>query len=133
MKNLVSITAAGLVVAAVATIAKAEQAPIAGHSILGVQVNVQSVVTTGYSANTLIGASVFNDQKKQVGTVHDLIVSTDGQVNLAIVEVGGFIGIGSKYVAIPARLFKEGKKKTVVLPGASEAELKKMPAFQYAG
>ncbi|MEM9470875.1 MAG: PRC-barrel domain-containing protein [Pseudomonadota bacterium] len=113
--------------------AKADQTPIAGHTVLGVQVNVESVVTTGYSANRLIGATVFNSDKKEVGRIHDLIVSTDGQVNLAIVEVGGFIGIGSKYVAIPARLFKEGVKQSVLLPGASEAELKKMPPFQYAG
>ena len=131
--NRMSYVAIAALLAVAPAPANAGQTPIAGHTVLGVQVNVESVVTTGYSANRLIGATVYNDDKKEVGKVHDLIVSTDGQVNLAIVEVGGFIGIGSKYVAIPARLFKEGAKQSVMLPGASEAELKKMPPFRYAG
>lgn len=103
-----------------------------GETVLGVVVDVEKVVTNGYSANSLIGTTVHNDHKKEVGTVHDLILSTGGEVNLAIVEVGGFLGIGSKYVAVPAGLFKPTDKGDVILPGATEAELKKIPAFRYA-
>ena len=103
-----------------------------GETVLGVEVNVAKVVTKGYSANKLIGATVHNDAKKEVGTVHDLIVATDGEVSLAILEVGGFVGLGSKWVAVPASLFQPGEKNNVILPKATEAELKKIPAFKYA-
>ena len=100
--------------------------------MLGVEVNVAAVKASGYRASRLIGATVHNDNKRAIGTVNDLIVSTDGKVNLAIIDVGGFLGIGAKHVAIPTKLFERGAKNTVVLPKATEKELKAMPAFHYA-
>ncbi|SPH18268.1 hypothetical protein DEA8626_01800 [Defluviimonas aquaemixtae] len=131
MKTVFTPLAAALIVAA-PTFAVAEEKPVAGGSIMGVEVHVESVVANGYSANKLIGQTVHNDQKKEVGMVHDLIVGTGGDVSLAIVEVGGFLGMGSKWVAVPAGLFEPGPKAELVLPGATEAKLKEMPAFRYA-
>ena len=132
MKHMHKLLLATVIFAATPVLAQAGNAPTVGETVLGVEVNVAKVVTSGYSANKLIGATVHNNQKKEVGTVHDLIVATDGEVSLAIVEVGGFIGLGSKYVAVPALLFEPGEKDDVILPQATEAELKSMPAFRYA-
>lgn len=107
-------------------------APIVGESILGVEVNVAKVAAAGYSANKLIGTTIHNEAGKEVGTVHDLIVAPDGEVSLAVVEVGGFIGIDSKWVAVPATMFEPAEAGDVVLPKATEEELTKMPAFRYA-
>ena len=112
--------------------AETKSAPIVGTSILGVRVDVTAVETTGFRASRLIGAAVYNDKKKEIGRVNDLIISTAGKVNLAIVDVGGFLGLGSKHVAIPSQLFKRGAKDTVVLPGATQKDLKDMPAFRFA-
>ena len=112
--------------------APASDAPLVGGTILGVKIDVQGVAATGYRASQLIGIAVFNDKNKEVGTVHDLILSDNGMVNLAILEVGGFIGIGAKYVAVPAHLFTDVNAKRVTLPGLSEQKLKDMPTFQYA-
>ncbi len=125
-----------ITVAAIAILAPnlslAGNAPTVGETVLGVEVNVARVVTNGYSANDLIGATVRNEKKEEVGTVHDLIVSTDGDISLAIIEVGGFVGLGSKWVAVPASMFEPGKGNEVVLPRATEAALKNMPPFRYA-
>lgn len=107
-------------------------APIVGESILGVEINVAKVAAAGYSANKLIGSTVHNDEKKEVGIVHDLIVAPDGEISLAVVEVGGFVGIDSKWVAVPAVMFEPAADGDVVLPKATEEELTKMPAFRYA-
>ena len=129
MKATIKMLAAGALIMTGATFATAQTV---GESILGVEVNVAKVVTRGYSANKLIGANVHNDQDKSIGYVHDLILGTEGDLSLAIVEVGGFLGIGSKWVAVPAELFKPGNKDNiVVLPKATAEELKKIPAFNY--
>ena len=108
------------------------QAQTVGETVLGVQVNVDKVVTQGYSANKLIGANVHNSQDKSIGYVHDLILAPSGELSLAIVEVGGFLGIGTKWVAVPAEMFEPGTKANIViLPKATEAELKKIPEFKY--
>lgn len=115
------------------TVANAENAaPVVGESVLGVEVSVSTVASKGYSANSLIGATVHNDKAQDIGSVHDLIVGVEGEVSLAIVEVGGFLGLGSKWVAVPAYMFEPGPSGDVILAGASEAALKSMPAFRYA-
>lgn len=106
--------------------------PVAGQTVLGVEVNVATINANGYSANKLIGANVYNDANQMVGSVHDLIVGVEGEVSLAIVEVGGFLGLGSKWVAVPAHLFEADADSKVVLANASEAALKAMPPFTYA-
>lgn len=83
-----------------------------GETVLGVEVNVAKIVTEGYGANKLIGANVYNGQDKSVGYVHDLIVAPDGELSLAILEVGGFIDIDSKWVAVPADMFQPATTAT---------------------
>lgn len=106
--------------------------PMAGETILGVEVNVAKVRAAGYSANALIGTDVQNETGARVGAVHDLIIAPKGDVSLAIMEVGGFIGIDSKWVAVPADMFEAGEGGHFVLPKATEEELTKMPSFRYA-
>jgi len=107
-------------------------APVAGQTVLGVEVNVAAINANGYSANKLIGADVYNGADQVVGSVHDLIVGVEGEVSLAILEVGGFLGLGSKWVAVPAHLFEADTNSKVILADASEAALKAMPPFAYA-
>jgi uncharacterized protein YrrD len=103
-----------------------------GETILGVEVNVAKVQAAGYSANQLIGADVQNETGARVGAVHDLIIAPEGAVSLAIMEVGGFIGIDSKWIAVPADMFEPADDGHFILPKATEEELKKMPSFRYA-
>lgn len=107
-------------------------APVAGQTVLGVEVSVAHINANGYSANKLIGSDVYNDKNQVVGSVHDLIVGVEGEVSLAIIEVGGFLGIASKWVAVPAHLFEADAASKVVLAEASEAALRAMPPFAYA-
>ncbi len=136
MSTIRPLIAAVTMTAATAFSAMAESpgggAPTVGASILGVRVDVAAVEATGFRASRLIGAPVYNDKDKEIGSVNDLIVAGDGRVNIAIIDVGGFLGIDAKHVAIPSHLFEQGKGEKVVLPGATEKELKAMPAFHYA-
>ncbi len=114
------------------TSAIAQEAPVAGTAILGVQVDVKAVSATGYRATKLLGSDVYNDQDEEVGKLDDLIIAGDGQVTLAVLSVGGFLGIGAKNVAVPIQLFKAADGGKIVLPKATKDELKGMPEFKYA-
>ncbi|MEL6101934.1 MAG: PRC-barrel domain-containing protein [Pseudomonadota bacterium] len=129
MRNIF-ITCAALLTAAPAF--AENTVPVAGQTVLGVEVNVATINANGHSANKLIGADVHNSDDQVVGSVHDLIVGVEGEVSLAILEVGGFLGIGSKWVAVPAHLFEADGNSKVILADASEAALKAMPPFSYA-
>src|SRR5262245_44487122 len=59
-------------------------------------VPAQSVtVTNWYKQN------VYDPADKQIGEVRDVLVTKDGTVSALIISVGGFLGIGSKDVAVP--------------------------------
>ncbi|OLP54530.1 photosystem reaction center subunit H [Rhizobium rhizosphaerae] len=53
------------------------------------------------SANRYIGQSVYNSNDESIGEINDVIFSTDGSVEAAVIGVGGFLGIGEKNVAVP--------------------------------
>ncbi len=84
----------------------------------------------GVRASQIIGAGVYGDGSDEIGTVDDLILTPTGQVTLAVVAVGGVIGIGSKRVAVPFDQLKRLPEK-IVVPGATKESFGAMPTFMY--
>ena len=85
-------------------------------------------------AGKIIGASVYNDQKEKIGSIDDLIIKNNNQIVMAIVSVGGFLGINNKLVAIPYEQVHVdlGNKDTpVLLAGANKDTLSAMPTFTF--
>jgi len=90
-----------------------------------------AVVAKGYRASKLIGASVTNEKNENVGSLDDLIVDQK-RAMFAVLQVGGFLGIGKHLVAVPyesLQISDDGKK--IALPGATKDELKKLAEFKY--
>src|ERR1700716_498898 len=88
-------------------------------------------VADGYRFSKLRGETVYNSTNEKIGTLDDLIVGKD-RVLFAIIQVGGFLGIGSRLVAVPytsLQISQEGKH--IVLPGATKEQLKALPEFVY--
>jgi sporulation protein YlmC with PRC-barrel domain len=46
-------------------------------------------------------AEILNKANEKIASVSDLILSADGKVHYAVLSVGGVVGIGAKYTAIP--------------------------------
>jgi sporulation protein YlmC with PRC-barrel domain len=84
----------------------------------------------GTRLSKVIGSTVYADPNTSIGTVDDLIMTSDNQVAMAIVSVGGFLGLGSKLVAVPYDQLKSDGGKTM-LPGVTKDSLKAMPNFTY--
>ena len=51
-------------------------------------------------ASKLIKASVYDVHNRKIGSVQDLVVDKDGQVDAVVVDVGSFLGMGGKDVAV---------------------------------
>ena len=106
-------------------------APVAGKIVLGVSETETVGVARGYRASKLLGAAVYNEHDEKVGKVGDLIIRQDDTLSFAIVDVGGFLGVGKRHVAIPVKQFTSVHPK-VVLPGATKEALKGLPPFEFA-
>jgi sporulation protein YlmC with PRC-barrel domain len=88
-------------------------------------------VATGFRASKVIGASVLNETGQTVGTIDDLIITHSEQVPFAVLSVGGFLGIGTKYIVVPYNALQI-RDKHMVLPGATKESLRALPEFNYA-
>ena len=54
-----------------------------------------------WRTSKLIGVDVYGPDDKKVGDVTEVIVDKSGKVEMVTIGVGGFLGIGSKDVAVP--------------------------------
>ncbi|MBN9047276.1 MAG: PRC-barrel domain-containing protein [Rhizobiales bacterium] len=84
----------------------------------------------------LIGLNIVNNENTTIGEIKDLIIS-DGRLAGYIVSVGGFLGIGEKYVIVsPAAVtvaYSEADKKWSAKMDATKDEIEKAPEFKYDG
>jgi sporulation protein YlmC with PRC-barrel domain len=106
-------------------------APVAGRAVLGVTVAETQMVAPGYRATRLLNKEVLNEKGDKIGKIDDLVIAPDGTLSIAVVNVGGFVGVAGHRVAIPVRQF-ERIAPNPVLPGATKESLKALPDFQYA-
>ena len=93
------------------------------------KVDPQSLAT-GYRTSKVVGSTVVNETNQTVGTIDDLIVTPTEMVPFAVLSVGGFLGMGTKYVVVPFSSLQV-KDKQMVLPGATKDSLKALPDFKY--
>lgn len=85
---------------------------------------------SGVRVSKIVGATVYTSDNKDLGKIDDLVMTKDNQVTLAVVSVGGFLGVGSKLVAFPYKaLTQDGDHLT--LPGVTVDSLNAMPSFEY--
>jgi sporulation protein YlmC with PRC-barrel domain len=84
-------------------------------------------VARGYRAEALTLKSVINDKGEMIGRIGDLIFGENGNI-YGIIAVSELVGPGGHLAAIPFRDLKlDDQRVEIVLPGASQAALKKMP------
>jgi sporulation protein YlmC with PRC-barrel domain len=84
-------------------------------------------------ASEIRGTHVKNPQGQDLGPIDEVLIDPDtGQVRFVILEVGGFLGLGSTRVAVPLGAFQitqEGDKPKWVLD-ADQEKLKNAPKVQ---
>ena len=86
------------------------------------------------SANDFIGKRVYSRNGDDIGKVADLILTDDGSVSAVVLGVGGFLGIGTKDVAISMAsidMAKDGNSVKLVMD-ATKDQLKAAPTYDSA-
>tara|TARA_R110000787_G_scaffold127635_3_gene239096 strand:- start:71 stop:730 length:660 start_codon:yes stop_codon:yes gene_type:complete len=99
----------------------------------GEQANSAVTVAEGryvLSAGELIGQSVRDASGAEIATVDDILVTGNDRAVIAVLSVGGFLGIGDKLVTVPYDELKV-RPDGLVLSRISESTLREMPEFLY--
>jgi hypothetical protein len=119
--------------AGVAIIAVSLSSPVfsqgAPQTLSMMKVDPQSLAT-GYRTSKVVGSAVVNEANETVGTIDDLIVTPSEKVPYAVLSVGGFLGMGTKYVVVPYSALEVNDKR-MMLRGATKESLKSLPEFKY--
>ena len=80
-------------------------------------------------ASELIGMKVQGSDGKSVGKIKDLVIGFDGNVRYAVLDFGGFLGIGDKYFAVPWEALQRTKNGKKIALDTTKRDLKKAPGF----
>lgn len=80
-------------------------------------------------ASHLLGAEVKRVTGDSVGEVKDLIVSADKDIRLAVISVGGVLGVGGKTVALPFAEMMVAPDGGTLFLTMSQEQLEAWPAF----
>lgn len=96
-----------------------------------------SAPDTAMLSENVVGLDVYNSQNDDIGKIHDVIIDKDNMVKGYILSVGGFLGMGTHYVAVDpgavAITYDDGNKTWRAAMNATKEQLKAAPEFKYSG
>lgn len=102
--------------------------------------NTASTTSTGdfnaygeISGNAFIGTNVRNQNNETVGKVEDIYIDDRGAIKTVVVSVGGFLGMGTKDVAVRWSDIGHSRdgKSLVLITNWTKDSLKAMPEYKY--
>jgi sporulation protein YlmC with PRC-barrel domain len=86
----------------------------------------------GRRASKLIGSNIYNENNESIGEVDDIIVPPGGGQPVAVLSVGGFLGIGARLIAVPyERLQWNAERDRWTLQGATRDSVRGLPEYRY--
>jgi sporulation protein YlmC with PRC-barrel domain len=81
-------------------------------------------------ASDLIGSKVQGTDGKNLGKIKDLVINEeDGDIQYAVLDFGGFAGIGDKYFAVPWEALQIDQKNKRLALDLHKKDLKDAPGF----
>jgi len=80
-------------------------------------------------ASKFIGSSVYDVHNAKIGSVKELLFDRSGRIEQAIVDVGTFLGMGGKLVAIGLNDIKTDNNRLTL--DMTKDQLKAAPEFKY--
>jgi len=96
-------------------------------------IDAATPVSQDISANQLMGAEVYGTDNSDIGEVNDIVFDMKGDIKAIVVDVGGFLGIGEKPVALTfanLSVRKDENGKLLVTANATKDQLDKAQAYQ---
>jgi sporulation protein YlmC with PRC-barrel domain len=79
-------------------------------------------------ASKVIGSSVYDHNNQKIGSVQDIILGQGGRVDSVIVDVGSYLGMGGKNVAVKLADIKTDHDRLTL--SETKDQLQQAPAYQ---
>ncbi|MBV9434329.1 MAG: PRC-barrel domain-containing protein [Hyphomicrobiales bacterium] len=90
-----------------------------------------------FVSSRVVGLDVYDNSNHDIGKIQDIVFDQSMAVKGYILSVGGFLGLGERYVAVDpssvAVKFDDNDKKWHANMNATSDQLKSAPEFKYTG
>lgn len=101
-----------------------------------VVMNYYTVQPVDMTASNLMRTEVRNLQDERIGRIEDLVIGGGREISAVVIGVGGFLGLGERYVALPPSALvltkqPDGGMRAVV--DATRDALRNSPEFKFEG
>lgn len=86
-----------------------------------------------FRTSKLVGSKVYNTANENIGSIEDIVLKSDGSLDEVVLSVGGFLGVGNKYVSVPfsaLKVTRDGSSLKIVSDSTKES-LKGLPDYQF--
>lgn len=83
------------------------------------------------SVDAIVGSDVKLSNKDESVAVADVLMDKDGESERAVLEVGGFLGLGERLVTVPFSALTIGENKDGYTIVATRADIEAAPTFAY--
>ena len=96
---------------------------------------MQAVDAQQVRADDLIGSNVYGANEDNIGNVGDILLTEDGSFDAIIVDVGGFLGIGAREVALgldEVQFMRDGQDSWHVYTSYTQEQLEAAPEYDEA-
>jgi hypothetical protein len=92
--------------------------------------DVAKTSTQGHGLDSVLGREI-RTQEDDMGRIIDLLADRNGQVQAAVIELGGFLGIGTRKIAVEwsALRFDASGKQPVVILEMNREQLRAAPEY----
>ena len=95
--------------------------------------SVPATVVDGEQLESVLGIEAFSSTGDDMGRIVDIIVDRTGQIRAAIIDFGGFLGVGSRKIAVDWRsLHFDPKKAGAVVVNLTKDQLRVTPIYKAA-
>ena len=95
--------------------------------------SVPATVVDGEQLESVLGIEALSSTGDNMGRIDDIIVDRSGEVRAAIIDFGGFLGVGSRKIAVDWRsLHFDPKKAGEVVVNLTKDQLRVAPVYKAA-
>jgi sporulation protein YlmC with PRC-barrel domain len=84
-------------------------------AVLGYSSSVTRDKSDMMKASNVIGMQVVGSHGKYLGKINDLVVNPDGDIVYALIDLGGVLRTGEKYVAVPGDALRSSDNGTKIV------------------
>ena len=87
---------------------------------------------TEHDCTGVLGKKVIGPDHQELGLLTDVLVDAQGRARAAVIDFGGFLGVGSRKIAVDWRLLKltPGSSEWQISAKLTRAEIQNAPEYK---